>query len=123
MSRHSPSALDAQDRPEKALDPTRWSLISPRRDNRLGNDPQAGHRVANHQGDHRQLASQHSLPVGIRLQGDAMREVDRDDMAHDDGADRYVPDGASVDQPDPAEMGFRAEQVPTEAERIRAHSS
>src|SRR6187399_231214 len=67
---------------------------------RLRENPQAQHRVADHQYQHRILAPAGEGRIAENLAGCDMREPDRDHVSGHDGDDRQVPDEASIDDPD-----------------------
>ena len=59
---------------------------------RLGEDPEADHRVADHQDEHSALASQSHVMRAKVSQSRGVGEEDGDDVADDDGGDGEYPD-------------------------------
>src|SRR5215217_8919875 len=91
---------------------------SPLPDDGLGQDPEAGYGVEDHQDEHRQLAQEGAGRVAQESQGDRMGEVDGDHVPGHDERDLRVPDEPSPDDP---VVGFEsggAEEVPTPAEGV-----
>src|SRR5215211_4465745 len=64
-------------------------------DDGLGQDPEAGHRIEDHQGEHRQLAPQGASRVTQEAQRDRVCKIDGDHMPGHDERDLRVPDEPS----------------------------
>src|SRR5215218_4277077 len=87
-------------------------------DDGLGQDPEAGHRIEDHQGEHRQLAPQGASRVTQEAQRDRVCEIDGDHMPGHDERDLRVPDEPSpYDAVTRLEIGG-AEEVPTPSQRV-----
>src|SRR5918993_1798881 len=85
----------------------------------LGQDPEAGHRVEDHQDEHRQLAPQGASRVTQEAQRDRVCEIDGDHVPGHDERDLRVPDEPSpYDAVTGLEIGG-AEEGPTPSQRIR----
>src|ERR671921_2168368 len=84
----------------------------------LGQDPEAGHRVEDHQDEHRQLAPQGASRVTQEAQRDRVCEIDGDHVPGHDERHLRVPDEPSpYDAVTGLEIGG-AEEVPTPSQRI-----
>src|SRR5262245_11246912 len=94
------------------------SPLRARLDDRLGDDPQADHRVADHQDEHGNLAADGRAPGRKRAQRDDVGHVHRDDMADDDRDDGPVPDESGADDSYVRAIAGGAPQVPAEPERV-----
>src|SRR5215212_10260291 len=87
-------------------------------DDGLGQDPEAGHRVEDHQDEHRQLAPQGAPRVTQEAQRDRVCEIDGDHVPGHDERDLRVPDEPSpYDAVTGLEIGG-AEEVPTPSKRV-----
>src|SRR6266545_3950636 len=85
----------------------------------LGEDPQAHHGIAHHQGGHRVLASERPRAAPQRHHGEHMRQVDGDDVAGHDGDHGGEPGEAGAHRADIGPIPRRAEEIPADAEGIR----
>src|SRR5918993_2403732 len=84
----------------------------------LGQDPEAGHRVEDHQDEHRQLAPQGASRVTQEAQRDRVCEIDGDHVPGHDERDLRVPDEpGSYDAVTGLEI-CGAEEVPTPSQRV-----
>src|SRR5829696_4424000 len=84
----------------------------------LGQNPEAGHRVEDHQDEHRQLAPEGAYRVAQEAQRDRVCEIDGDHVPGHDERDLRVPD-----EPGPydAVTGLEicgAEEIPTPSKRV-----
>ena len=77
---------------------------------RVGEDPQTRRRVQDHEHEHRVLAEQR-LGRPEALARSQVREVDRDDVAHDDQDDLHASDGRSAGEGEAWLVGGCGSQV------------
>src|SRR5215211_3553011 len=99
-------------------EPVRALREAPLLDDGLGQNPEAGYRVEDHEDEHRELAPEGADRVAQEAQRDRVGKIDGDHVPGHDERDLRVPDEPS---PDDAVAGLEicgAEEVPTPSERV-----